>query len=508
MFEINPEKHVEGNKNLWFVAFLAIGCLYLFARFWNLTASCLVFDEIFSVHASSLPWNELFKFIALDLIHPPFFYIVLKIWTLLGGESLLWLRLFPVCWSVLAIAPFLLFCRELKLENREMLFAFIFIAVNGSLIKYAQGVRMYSLLFCLGHFSLWLFVKFLEAKSKTVLFWLFFVNFLLIYTHYFGWLIIAAELAAVAIYKFDKLKSFLLLLALWIAGFLPWAAAVYFASKTGTGFGQNLGWAGKPGIFDVALLILTIHEPFYWQQSNIAAASLWFLTIPLALICLAAIVLNWKNSKIRFLAIFVFLPISFAFIISHLFPFSVWGVRHLIITVSPYALLSGIALNKIHLKSLKIGAFCLIGVLIIIGGAVHFTRKTPNFIWCAWENLAVRATETDKSNKITIYAFEDLVAYHIWFATKDDESVDVVSIKNYPGIEEDKQYFLPRGFEEVKTANPDAIAGERFWIAFRDRSWKPDHPLIQDLTTRGYKLNAPLEIRAQGLSAFLVLVEK
>ncbi len=54
MFEITPEKPVEGNKNLWFVAFLAIGCLYLFARFWNLTASCLVFDEIFSVHASSL----------------------------------------------------------------------------------------------------------------------------------------------------------------------------------------------------------------------------------------------------------------------------------------------------------------------------------------------------------------------------------------------------------------------------------------------------------------------
>ena len=508
MFEITPEKPVEGNKNLWFVAFLTIGCLYLFARFWNLTASCLVFDEIFSVHASSFSWNELFRFIALDLIHPPFFYIALKIWILLGGESLLWLRLFPVFWSVLAIAPFLLFCRELKLENREMLFAFIFVAVNGSLIKYAQEVRMYSLLFCLAHFSLWLFVKFLEAKSKTVFFWLFFVNFLLIYTHYFGWLIIGAELAAVVIYKFDKLKSFLLLLILWIASFLPWTTAVYFASQTGTGFGQNLGWAAKPGIFGVAQLILTIHEPFYWQRSNVDTASLWFVTIPLAFVCLATIIFNWKNSKIRFLAIFVFLPISVAFMMSHLFPFSVWGVRHLIITVAPYALLSGIALNKFRLKSLKIGVFCLIGVLVLTAGAVNFIRRTPNFIWCAWENLAVQATETDKSNKITIYAFEDLVAYHIWFATKDNESVDVVAIKNYPGIEEDKQYFLPRGFEEVKTANQDAMTGERFWIAFRDRNWNSHHPLIQDLNARGYKINAPLEIRAQGLKAFLVLIEK
>jgi hypothetical protein len=194
--------------------------------------------------------------------------------------------------------------------------------------------------------------------------------------------------------------------------------------------------------------------------------------------------------------------------ISHLFPFSVWGVRHLIITVAPYALLSGIALNKLRSEILKICAFCLIGVLVLTGGAVHFIRKAPNFIWCAWENLAVRATETDKSNKIMIYAFEDVVAYHLWFATKDNKSVDVVAIKNYPGIEEDKQYFLPRGFEEVKTANPDAMTGERFWIALRDRNWKPDHPLIQDLNARGYKINAPLEIRSQGLRAFLVLVEK
>ena len=36
---------------------IALTALYVAARLWRLTASCLWFDEIFSVHAARHPWG-------------------------------------------------------------------------------------------------------------------------------------------------------------------------------------------------------------------------------------------------------------------------------------------------------------------------------------------------------------------------------------------------------------------------------------------------------------------
>jgi len=49
--------------------------LFLLARLWHLTANCLWFDEIFSLHAAEHSWRTLLPFAAADLVHPPLFYI-------------------------------------------------------------------------------------------------------------------------------------------------------------------------------------------------------------------------------------------------------------------------------------------------------------------------------------------------------------------------------------------------------------------------------------------------
>ncbi|HEV2904820.1 MAG TPA: glycosyltransferase family 39 protein, partial [Pyrinomonadaceae bacterium] len=124
--------------------FFAFTLLIFFgARLWHLTATCLWFDEVFSVHAARQPWAEMFKFVAADIIHPPLFYAVLKIWSGIGGESLVWLRLLSVLLAVASIAPFYFLCRELNLKRNERNLTFMLIAVSGFLIKYAQEVRMY-----------------------------------------------------------------------------------------------------------------------------------------------------------------------------------------------------------------------------------------------------------------------------------------------------------------------------------------------------------------------------
>jgi len=95
----------------WWIVIASIFVFYILLRLWNLTDSCLWFDEIFSVHVAELDWQNLVWLVAQDLIHPPLFYSLLKIWISIGGENLFWLRSFPVFFSVLAFVPFLLLCR-------------------------------------------------------------------------------------------------------------------------------------------------------------------------------------------------------------------------------------------------------------------------------------------------------------------------------------------------------------------------------------------------------------
>src|SRR4051812_17134587 len=97
-------------------AIVVLSVMYVAVRLWKLTASCLWFDEIFSVHAAEHTWGTIIGFAARDLIHPPLFYLLLKIWISIGGEGLYWLRLFPVAIAAAAVVPFLYLCRDLKLS--------------------------------------------------------------------------------------------------------------------------------------------------------------------------------------------------------------------------------------------------------------------------------------------------------------------------------------------------------------------------------------------------------
>src|SRR6476620_9545432 len=83
------------------IIIVSICLAYVTLRYWGLASSCLWFDEIFSVHAAEHVWGEMFWFVAQDLIHPPLFYMLLKGWIAIGGESVIWLRSFSVFFAVL-----------------------------------------------------------------------------------------------------------------------------------------------------------------------------------------------------------------------------------------------------------------------------------------------------------------------------------------------------------------------------------------------------------------------
>jgi uncharacterized membrane protein len=516
------------------VALFFILLLYVAARLWRLDATCLWFDELFSVHAARHSWGEMLRFVAADLIHPPLFYALLKIWIAIGGESLAWLRLFPALTAITAIAPFLLLARELRLRAPETNVALLLLAANGYLIKYAQEVRMYSLLLLLALTSLWLFAKLLRAETSAkgaLLCALFAVNLPLIYTHYYGWLVVVAEAIFLALRARGKLASFLLMVAALAACFAPWVyVCLAAAGEAGGGLAQNIGWQARPRAGEVWQLFALFQQPFYFRQSSAEPPYVrWGAPLGFALMAAPALLLllrAWKKKRAsedkreredeqreapRLLFFFALAPVAFAFILSYALPQSIWGARHLIIAAAPYLLLAALALTRLRPVWLRVAAFVILGGWLAFAALANGLRREEALIWCAWEGLAAQARQAEVSETpVNLYAFEDLVAYHLWHALDAgrDARFHVMVVKRVPGLKEDPAYFLPRRFDGVTVTDASAITADRLWLAFRDASLSEERPPLNLLRARGYHIERIFETGAQGQRAFLVLAAR
>src|SRR5690349_17679300 len=130
------------------LTFALVALLFAALRLWNLTAYGLFSDEVFSAETAHRAWPQMHWAIIEDVVHPPLFYYLLKAW-IIATDSLLWMKLFPVAFALLAIIPFVLLCRELRLGAATINLALFMMAVNEYLVGYAQELRMYSLLMLL-----------------------------------------------------------------------------------------------------------------------------------------------------------------------------------------------------------------------------------------------------------------------------------------------------------------------------------------------------------------------
>ncbi|HTH51166.1 MAG TPA: hypothetical protein VL501_04490 [Pyrinomonadaceae bacterium] len=497
-------------RNVRIGIFCALVALYVATRLWHLTDSCLWFDEIYSVHAAEHSWVELLRFVALDLMHPPLFYVLLKIWIIAGGESLLWLRLLPVCLALVAIAPFHLLGRELGLEKygTSELLALLFLSVNGSCLKYSQEVRMYSLLMLLGVTSIWLFIRYFNRGRS--FWWLVGVNILLVWTHYFGWFVILSEVVAVLAIERSRLRQIAGMCVVVMLSFAPWAIAV-FRMATSTDVGQNIGWMARPGVIDVGRFLLNMVEPFYYPLSSVDAASDYRVSVPIlliAILALAAFLVSQGVSasrSIRLLALFWACPIAAAFAMSWLGPYSIWGTRHLIVVFAPTALLLGYLMSNIRQHALRLSAVTLVLLLCGYAGLTWALRATPTYSWCAWEGVARSASEAGADQ---LYNVEDLAAYHAWFAVRDGIGLRIVRLSGIDGLPQDNAYFLPRGFDGVAKADMPSLSGSPIWLAYRARSLDEREPPLRNFLIKGYRLTDERRVPADGEDVYLIKLEK
>jgi uncharacterized membrane protein len=489
----------------------ALCSLYVLIRFWRLTDSCLWFDEIFSVHAAEHSWNTIFSFIALDLIHPPLFYILLKLWISIGGSGLEWVRLFPVAFAVAALFAFLMLCRELRIGIWTQAVALLLITVNGSLIKYAQEVRMYSPFMCFGLFSMWLFARFLRRGDSFVP--LVIVNICLIYTHNFGWLVVASEAAAILIFQRSSWRRLLIMLGVLVASFLPWVIAVVGRGRSDAEVAQNIDWIPRPGWRPIRTFLIDLIEPFYFQATTAEPTSLLRVAGPIFLLTLIAgivFLIRWKahdaenKRNVYFLSVFAFLPLAIAFAASWVLPYSIWGTRHLLIVFVPVTVLIAYAFTSISPGWLRI---LLIAALVGYNGYGFAASAGRPFEMPGWCGFDVVAKQSQGIRPGPIYVFEDLGAYHIWYTLRHECTECVTKIIDVPWMEEDKAFFFPRGVGVPLTRFQD-IDAEHLWVVYRAPGWNVEKPPLPKFAQIGYQIEDKIVFEARLENVYAVLLKK
>jgi uncharacterized membrane protein len=149
-------------SNILLIAIIIIGS---FLRLFNIDKVSLWHDEAFSALLIRYPYNEMIQRIILD-VHPPLYYIMLRIWDITFGDSLFTLRFFSAFFGILTIYLTYLFVNTAFRNEKLGLIAAAFIAINPFQIQYATEARMYTLGTFLIMLSSWLLVKATEAQFK------------------------------------------------------------------------------------------------------------------------------------------------------------------------------------------------------------------------------------------------------------------------------------------------------------------------------------------------------
>jgi mannosyltransferase len=348
----NPLPPATATLRTWLIlgAIVAVG---IALRCYGMSIRSLWFDEALTYWTSQLSPSEFPERIKQG-VHPPLHYVVLRAWTEVFGTSIWALRSLGVVLGGLTIIGIYLFTVEALRgqprsgvtqtapapHQRETgLWVAALVALSILQIRAAWDVRMYALGTALAAFSSWALFRALHAPPRRFAYWLLYglLAVLLIYTHYFAWLTIAAQGLFVAGYLFmhyfrgsssvwrqPQLPGALLAGMIILAGGLAWLPTFLYQRS----HDETTPWV--PAVSWISACVNGYHmmiEPEAYvpaQQIGIGALCAFLcLVVPFALL--------WKpRSAAWYVVAAVLVPIGLGLIASVAFSKQVFYSRYLL----------------------------------------------------------------------------------------------------------------------------------------------------------------------------------
>lgn len=352
------------DKN-WALALILLLISSLIVRIISLLKSSIWHDEGFSLMLASRSPLDIWLGSARD-VHPPLYYEILHFWTEIFGNSVLSVRSLSLVAGIVVVWLGYQIAFMISKKRNVALLAGLLLSLNPFLIRYSQEVRMYGIL---GVFLLIALIGLIKV-SKDSKDWVGYVLYVIgvsagLYTHYFtAMVVIAFWIYIVSIY-FIKNKIMLItnwrwwlanILALLI--FLPWVPSM-MAQFTRA---QGLGWLSKTSI-------RTLNDTV-WQFITFTDARqiliLIYWLVPILILGLVAYVCIKDRSKEKFsrlLALFTFLPLIMAILISFIRP--VFHERYFVFSAIGLCLMMALAIYYIFLNN-KYFAISIALIIVLI----------------------------------------------------------------------------------------------------------------------------------------------
>ena len=214
----------------------------LILRLVNLNQS-LWLDEAVQAITARQNFSYIFQDIAGDF-HPPLYHFLMHFWVRFFGNSEIAMRLPSVLFGVATVLVLYKYLSYVRLKTVAILTA-LFLATSPFHIYYSQEARMYSMACFFAALSMYFFMKIKELTKLRIngLFILFFIStILMIYSDYYGFLVLLAQMIYLAIKR--NYKFLLICLFAFLLVYLPWVPMLIIQLKTGMLASQTLpGWA-------------------------------------------------------------------------------------------------------------------------------------------------------------------------------------------------------------------------------------------------------------------------
>ncbi|HEY8999613.1 MAG TPA: glycosyltransferase [Candidatus Saccharimonadales bacterium] len=234
-------------------------------------AQSIWFDEAFTTGLINRSVHGLIQGTAHD-VHPPLFYLVLKLWAGAFGHSIVTLRMFSVLCGAAAVFFGLRLVKRL-FGARAAVWAVPFAVLAPFLLRYDIEARMYAMASLIGIGATYVLVMAMErTRAKQRSFWLWAAYAVLVamgvYTLYYTALIWVAHFVWCAVlFRRDRKKlrtiirqPWLLALIASVVLYLPWLPTfLHQAHNIQNGF-----WIGKPS---VNTIVSAFSLAFSWQAN-------------------------------------------------------------------------------------------------------------------------------------------------------------------------------------------------------------------------------------------------
>jgi len=213
---------------------VAILLLAFLLRVNGLSNQSLWYDELATWNRAILPIGDMIDDLLLNRKHLPTYFIIMRIWALLGDSELI-LRYFSVVSGTIAVAAIYLLGKQI--DGRVLgLISALFLSISPFHIWYSQEARMYALTGTLVLLATYFFVRLLRKDH-----WIGWIGYVLmmvmaVYSHYLVLFILAAHYAFLALH-YRRLKIFF---RRWIAAaaaiclmFAIWGAYIMLTGGLG-----------------------------------------------------------------------------------------------------------------------------------------------------------------------------------------------------------------------------------------------------------------------------------